>query len=130
MLKSGNKKAPASADAFLEELAGTAPASAGLSWLVVYRLSPFWVLKQRVSKRTNNPLPQPESLSVSPGRVTRASGRYGVPLHYPASCAARLKGYLSGCADGNQLLRKENSRSYLFDAAGESLRAISEFCNY
>ena len=36
-----NKKAPAFADAFLEELAGTAPASAGLSWLVVYRFSPF-----------------------------------------------------------------------------------------
>ena len=41
-----NKKAPAVADAFLEELAGTAPASAGLSWLVVYRHSSFWDLRQ------------------------------------------------------------------------------------
>jgi len=38
-----NKKAPAETDALLEELAGTAPASAGLSWLVFYRLSLFWV---------------------------------------------------------------------------------------
>ena len=32
-------------DAFLEELAGTAPASVGLSWLVVYRHSLFFCLK-------------------------------------------------------------------------------------
>lgn len=35
------------------ELAGTAPASAGLSWLVVYRLIPICDLREQVSKRTN-----------------------------------------------------------------------------
>jgi hypothetical protein len=52
-----NKKAPAAADAFLEELAGTAPASAGLSWLVFYRFSLFCssceVLAPGVFKQTN-----------------------------------------------------------------------------
>lgn len=37
------------------ELPGTAPGSAGLSWLVVYRLSPFYKLSVRISKRTNIP---------------------------------------------------------------------------
>lgn len=38
---------------FLVELVGTAPTSAGLSWLVVYRHSSFCGLSRVVSKRTN-----------------------------------------------------------------------------
>jgi hypothetical protein len=34
----------------MEELAGTAPASAGLSWLVVYRHSLFCCLREQVFK--------------------------------------------------------------------------------
>jgi len=42
----------------MEELAGTAPASAGLSWLVFYRHSPLWCLRQSALKRTKNWLRQ------------------------------------------------------------------------
>ncbi len=49
-----NKKALSDMDnAHLVELAGTAPASAGLSWLIVYRHSLFYGLRLRVSKQTN-----------------------------------------------------------------------------
>ena len=49
-----NKKALENvSNAHLEELAGTAPASAGLSWLVIYRFSLFCCLRERVSKQTN-----------------------------------------------------------------------------
>ena len=61
-----NKKALSNADnAFLEELAGTAPASAGLPWLVVYRRSPFFGLSARIFKGTNIPSEQSKVLAAS-----------------------------------------------------------------
>jgi hypothetical protein len=57
-----NKKALEFASkALMVELVGTAPTSAGLSWLVFYRHSPFSNLRRWVSKRTNIPSQQSKS---------------------------------------------------------------------
>ena len=65
-LQRPNKKALENvSNAHLEELAGTAPASAGLSWLVVYRHSPFFGLSARIFKGTNIPSEQSKVLAAS-----------------------------------------------------------------
>jgi len=51
------KKAPAFADAFLVELVGTAPTSAGLPWLIVYRFSLFKKFRKPALKQTKKLIP-------------------------------------------------------------------------
>jgi hypothetical protein len=50
----------------MEELAGTAPASAGLPWLVVYRYSQFFGLSAEIFKMTN--IPSEQSLILAAER--------------------------------------------------------------
>ena len=74
----------------LVELAGTAPASAGLSWLVFYRYSLFKISWQYAQKQTNSVQPQFQILAHGRNSPARASRKYKTPFCYLTSRQALL----------------------------------------
>src|SRR6266702_5479185 len=72
------------------ELAGTAPASIGLFWLVFYSLSLLEKCRLPESKQTKNEQSKVQNLSECSGQKRPSIQKYETLLHYLASCAALL----------------------------------------
>src|ERR1700759_21908 len=78
-----------------------------------------------------HPIPAVQSLSALLRRVNTSIQRYGVPLHYLASCAARHRSLSPSCCESELCARQSNSCFHsCILASGKGLYASKSVCNY